>query len=180
MALLVDYLKQINNNSVGERKLSSNITNSYTYFGYPTEFSFKIDLELLLETVYNQITLVNIPQKTRLTQKEFRTQLMDLYQSRCVISSNSNPDELEAAHIVEVCTGGDYDISNGLILEANIHKTFDKYQWTINPVTMQIEVKHGHLGSITKYLDKKINLSLNPVLYSNLKSRYDKFISYNM
>lgn len=174
---LVDYLEKINNDKE-EIKLSLNIINSYGYFGYPTESSFKIDLELLLEIVYNQITLVDNPPKARLTQKEFRTQLMDLYQSRCVISSNSNPDELEAAHIMEVCSGGDYDISNGLILEANIHKTFDKYQWTINPDTMQIEVKEGHLGSISKYVGKKINLSLNPVLYSNLKSRYDKFISH--
>lgn len=174
MVLLTDYLEKINNNE--EKKLYSNITNSYGYFSYPTESSFKIDLELLLETVYNQIILVDSLQKSRLTQNEFRLQLMDLYQSKCVISSNSNPDELEAAHIIEVCDGGNYDISNGLILEANIHKTFDKYQWTINPDTLKIEVKDGHSGSITKYLDKKINLDLNPILYSNLKFRYNKFI----
>lgn len=171
---LINYLEDINNGKE-ERKLSSNITNSYRYFSYPNECSFKIDLELMLETVYNQIILVDVPQKSRLTQNEFRTQLMDLYQSRCVISSNSNPDELEAAHIVEVCDGGDYDISNGLILEANLHKTFDKYQWVINPDTLKIEVREGHSGSITKYVDKKIYLNLNPVLYSNLKFRYDKF-----
>lgn len=173
MILLTDYLKEIN--SVGGGKLSSNITKSYRYFGYVDEFNFKIDLELLLETVYNQIILVDTL-KSRLTQSEFRTQLMDLYQSKCVVSSNSNPDELEAAHIVEVVDGGDYDVSNGLVLEANIHKTFDKYQWTINPDTMGVEVIKSHSGSITKYLGKKINLTLNPVLYSNLKSRYDKFI----
>ena len=175
MVLLSNYLEEISNDDVGEQKLRSNITNSYRYFGYPNEYSFKIDLELLLETLYNQIILVDTPQKTRLTQNKFRTQLMDLYQSKCVISSNSNPDELEAAHIIEVCDGGNYDISNGLILEANLHKTFDKYQWTINPDTLKIEVREGHSGSITKYMDKKIYLTLNPVLYSNLKYRYDKF-----
>lgn len=108
---LINYLEDINNGKE-ERKLSTNITNSYRYFGYPNECSFKIDLELMSKTVYNQIILVDVPQKSRLTQNEFRSQLMDLYQSRCVISSNSNPDELEAAHIVEVCDGGDYDISN--------------------------------------------------------------------
>lgn len=172
---LINYLEDINN-SKEEIKLSSNIINSYRYFGYPNEYSFKIDLELMLETVYNQIILVDNQPKARLTQSEFRTQLIDLYQSRCVISSNSNPDELEAAHIVDVCDGGNYDISNGLILEANLHKTFDKYQWTINPDTLKIEVREEHSGSITKYMDKKINLTLNPVLYSNLKYRYDKFI----
>jgi len=176
MVLLSDYLEEISNDDVGEKKLCSNIINSYRYFGYPNESSFKIDLELLLETVYNQIILVDTLQKSRLTQNEFRTQLMDLYQSKCIISSNSNPDELEAAHIIEVCDGGNYDISNGLILEANLHKTFDKYQWMINPDTMEIEIKEGHSGSITKYMGNKINFALNPVLYSNLKFRYNKFV----
>ena len=173
MWILSEYLETINNQ---DKKINSNILDSYESFDYPNKYCFRIDLELLLETVYDEITLVNAPQKTRLNQKEFRLELIKLYQSKCVISSNSNPDELEAAHIVEIACGGDYDISNGLLLEANIHKTYDKYQWTINPNTLEIEVKDGYLGSITKYIGKKINLELNPVLYSNLKYRYEKFM----
>ena len=76
---LINYLEDINNTKE-ERKLSSNIINLYGYFGYPNEYSFKIDLELMLETVYNQIILVDNQPKARLTQSEFRTQLIDLYQ----------------------------------------------------------------------------------------------------
>lgn len=175
MVSLVDYLEKINNEE--DKKLYLNILKSFAYFDYPNEFSFKIDLELLLDTVYTHIKFVDTPQQSRLSQSEFRTQLIKLYQSKCVISSNSNPDELEAAHIVEFSEGGNYDVFNGLVLEANIHKTFDKYKWTINPDTLKIEIKEGYSGSISKYEGKKINLLFNPVLYSNLKYRYEKFIS---
>lgn len=175
MLLLSEYLEQINNKE--DKKINPKIFNSWIYFGYPNDFSFKIDLELLLETIYDSVILIDVPKKLRISQNEFRTKLIQLYHSRCVISLNSNPDELEAAHIVEVANGGDYDISNGLMLEANLHKTFDKYQWTINPDTMKIETKNNiSIGSIGKYVDNKINLELDPILYSNLKFRYDKFI----
>jgi hypothetical protein len=49
------------------------------------------------------VRLVDEPKKSRLNQSEFRTQLMELYQSKYVISSNSNPDEL--SHIVEFADG---------------------------------------------------------------------------
>ena len=172
MELLLDYLESINNYN---KIIDVKILNSYEYFGYSNKFTFKIDLELLLETIYLDIKFVDKPSQVRLSQNEFRMKLMNLYSSQCIVSSNSNPDELEAAHIVGVGDGGDYDISNGLLLEANLHKTFDKYQWAINPSLLEIEVKNSN-GSINKYNGNKINLKLNPILYSNLKSRYDKFI----
>ena len=137
-----------------------------------------MDLELLVSTVYNEIKIVDVLSGIRLSQSEFRSGLMDLYEYKCVVSSNSNPDELEAAHIVGVADGGDYMLSNGLILEANLHKTFDKYQWTINPNTLQIETNPNYgEGSINKYCGIKLNINIDPILYSNLKLRYDKFVS---
>ena len=137
-----------------------------------------MDLELLVSTVYNEIKIVDVLSGIRLSQSEFRSGLMDLYEYKCIVSSNSNPDELEAAHIVGVADGGDYMLSNGLILEANLHKTFDKYQWTINPITLQIETNSNYgEGSINKYGGIKLNINIDPILYSNLKLRYDKFVS---
>ena len=149
MEKLTKFLGDINKNS---KILSKQIFNSYSWFDYPDEYIFKLDLELLVSTVYDQIKIVDIHSGMRLSQSEFRSGLMDLYSSKCVVSSNSNPDELEAAHIVGVADGGDYLLSNGLILEANLHKTFDKYQWAINPYTLQIETNPNYgEGSINKY-----------------------------
>lgn len=183
MTNILNYLEKINYDN---KILNSNIFDSYEYFYYFNLESFQIDLEFLLSTIYNEIKIQNnYGNKKRLSQNEFRTQLLNLYESKCVVSSNFNPDELEASHIVEVADGGDYELSNGLILEANLHKTFDRYQWTINPDTLEIEIKNNIIcgnicnGSINKYVGKKINLDMNPFLYSNLKKRYNKFFSNN-
>lgn len=175
MTKLTKYLGDINKN---DKQLSKQILNSYAYFDYPDEHIFKLDLELVISTVYDEIKIVDVQSGVRFSQREFRSGLMDLYSSRCVISSNSNPDELEAAHIVSIADGGDYQLSNGLILEANLHKTFDKYQWAINPDTLEIEINPKYIdGSINKYQDEKLNITMDPILYSNLKLRYNKFIS---
>jgi predicted restriction endonuclease len=175
MTKLTKYLRDINKN---EKQLSKQIFNSYTWFDYPDEYIFKLDLELLVSTVYDGIKIIDTNSTIRLSQGEFRYGLMDLYSCRCVISSNSNPDELEAAHIIGVADGGDYQLANGLILEANLHKTFDKYQWVINPDTLEIEVNPKYIGgSIVKYRGQKLNINICPILYSNLKLRYNKFVS---
>lgn len=180
---ILNHLEKINSY---DKILYSDIFDLYEYFNYLDSESFKIDLEFVLSTIYNEIKIQNnYGNNKRLSQNEFRKQLLNLYESICVVSSNSNPDELEAAHIVEVADGGDYELSNGLILEANLHKTFDRYQWTINPDTLKIETKNNIIsgnicnGSINKYVGRKINLNMNSFLYSNLKKRYAKFIANN-
>jgi hypothetical protein len=172
---LTKYLENINKN---DKTIPKQILNSYDYFDYYDKHIFKLDLELLMSTVFDGIKIIDINSGVRLSQSEFRYGLMDLYLSRCIVSSNSNHDELEAAHIVGIADGGDYQLSNGLILEANLHKTFDKYQWAINPDTLEIEINPKYIGgSINKYIGKKLNINICPILYSNLKIRYNKFIS---
>lgn len=174
MNKLTKYLGGINKN---EKHISKQILNSYAYFDYPDEHILKLDLELVISTVYDEIKITDKNLGARLSQSEFRYGLMNLYSSRCVVSSNSNPDELEAAHIVGVADGGDYLLSNRLILEANLHKTFDKYKWTINPDTLEIVINPAYnCGSINKYIGEKLNINICSILYSNLKIRHDKFI----
>lgn len=163
MSKLVEYLENINMSK--NKILDKKILNQYENFNYPDVIVFEIDLKMILETVYTDIKLCDGLEikKKRMRQNEFRACLMELYSSKCVVSSNSNPTELQAAHIIEVKDGGDYDIFNGLILEANLHVTFDKKEWTINPDTLEIEIKPNLLhSSISKYKHKKIDLNMNP------------------
>ena len=54
----------------------------------------------------------------------------------------------------------------------------NKYYWSINPDTLEIEVNpNKKTKSINQYVGKQINLQLNPYLYTNLKSHYEKFIN---
>ena len=70
-----------------------------------------------------------------------------------------------------------YNLNNGIILISNLHKTFDKYLWSINPETFTIEIKNNvNVGNIKHYMGQKINIVLNNELINNMKYHYNKFI----
>ena len=171
MTTIENYLDNMQTNN-----LSYNIINTYKYFGYEYENLFKSDLLLLLEHIYTNISLVN-DKKIRLEQKEFRDQLLKLYNNKCIITGNDCTDELSACHIIPVSTDGEYDVNNGLLMEHNLHTTYDKFLWSINPSTMKIEINpNKNANTIKKYTNNDIKILMNPYLYVNLKWHYDKFI----
>jgi hypothetical protein len=57
-------------------------------------------------------------------QSEFRQRLLDTYR-KCLITGCDAVDALEAAHIRPYAGGGTFDLSNGLLLRADIHTLFD-------------------------------------------------------
>jgi hypothetical protein len=159
----------LNNNKI----ININYFNNFKDFGYETKNLLMIDLEFLVENIYNDVKIID-NKNIRLSQGEFRNELLDKY-GKCLITDNECPYELEACHLVEVKDGGDYFIENGIILEANLHNTFDKYLWCINPYTKKIEIKENHFSSINKYNNKEINIDNN--ILENLIIRYNKFIN---
>jgi predicted restriction endonuclease len=171
MTSIETYLDNLTTN-----KIPNNIFSSYMYFGYEYDEVFKNDLILLLDHIYTNISLVS-DKKIRLEQAEFKKNLINLYDGKCLITNNDNEDELEACHIIPVCEDGDYSNNNGLILTRNLHATFDKFKWSINPDTMKIEINPNmKSGSIKEYINNDINIKMNPFIYLNLKWHYDKFI----
>lgn len=169
----IDFVSDYRNKKIPQKFLYT-----WKFFNYPSADIFKNDLEFLLQNIYTDLKIIG-DSPVRLSQMEFKNKLKILYGNKCVISGNDCLDELEASHIVEVKNGGDSDVSNGLLLEANLHKTFDKYSWAINPDTCIIESSHNNTTSIRKYTGNKIDIKMNPFLYTNLKKRYDIFIEYN-
>ena len=59
-------------------------------------------------------------------QPRFRNVLLEAYGNRCCISDSSIVELLEAAHIDSHSDGGDYSVSNGLLLRADFHTLFDQ------------------------------------------------------
>ena len=157
-------------NNINEKTIDISIFNKYSDFDYKSKELLNIDLEFLTKNIYN-ISLIT-PKITRLSQKEFRKELLKKY-GKCLISDNTCLDELEACHLVEVKYDGDYKINNGIILEANFHKTFDRNIWCINPYTKMIEVKKGTNSSINQYTNKI--LDIDDDIMENLIKRYEKF-----
>ena len=59
-------------------------------------------------------------------QPEFRRRLREYFGDRCVVTGSDVDEILEAAHIDAHADGGDYSVSNGLLLRADIHTLFDR------------------------------------------------------
>lgn len=170
MELLDHYLFNLNNNYI----IKSDLLKRYNEFDYEDEDDMELDLDLLLSVKYKHITPSETKEERR-DQKKFRKKLLELY-PECIITGNNCETELDAAHIIPHSEGGDYSINNGLILNTNIHRTYDKYLWSINPETLKIECKNNYnTGSIEKYKDKKINIKLNNVIKRNLEYHYNIF-----
>lgn len=69
---------------------------------------------------------------SRPNQQQFRKELTEKMQ-RCAISGNSLTRVLQAAHIKPYAYGGSDDVSNGLLLRADIHILFDSGLINLKP-----------------------------------------------
>jgi hypothetical protein len=99
----------------------------------------------------------------------------------CVITKNHGKNECEACHIVQVKDGGTYDINNGLLMNSNHHKTFDKNLWCINPDNLTIDVlcdDRDIVGSIIEYKNKPVDYEFNNIMKHYLRKRWNSYIEY--
>lgn len=165
---LEKYLdKQIN------KTIDIKIYDNYNLFGYKNITDFTNDLNFLLLTIYNDYNIIE-EKNQRLNQNNFRDILIDKYKT-CIIT-NTIADECEACHLIPLYKYKNYDIDNGILLSSNLHKTFDKYYWSINPNTLKIEIKNNiNCGTIKNYINNKIKLDMNIFLYNNLLNHYNIF-----
>lgn len=85
--------------------------------------------------------------KARRGQQTFRKNLLDIYNSTCVISGCKIIDILEAAHISPYRGEKDNHVSNGLLLRADIHTLFDLDLIQINPENYLVEISDKLIGS---------------------------------
>lgn len=63
--------------------------------------------------------------RLRMGQPAFRARLLVAYDGRCAITQADVPETLEAAHIVSHANGGTTQTSNGPLLRADMHTSFD-------------------------------------------------------
>jgi predicted restriction endonuclease len=124
--------------------------------------------KILLNFLINNYTNVI----NRNGQNTFRERLVQRYKN-CIIT-NSIADECDASHIIPYSESGTFDITNGLLLSSNLHKTFDKYYWSIEPYTKQIHIRKDiDVGTIRFYEGVKLNIDADN---KTLKYHYDHFI----
>lgn len=113
------------------------------------------DIELAFLSGFNiSFTTEELELKeVRKKQAFFRKKLIDRYE-HCIITG-SHEYMCEACHIIphNICTDEQkYDINNGLLLNAGVHKLFDRNMIGINPVTSTVELSTEILTN-NKYRD---------------------------
>ena len=157
-------------------------------FGYENNDELELDLDFLIDTLFNNYQLISDSDSDTLTnqndtrtgQKTFREKLLNKY-GKCIISGCKSSKEIQAAHIIPYCEDRqNFMISNGLLLKSNLHTTFDAFYWTINPGTFQIEINtnidNDELGEIKNYQGMIVSLEkADLLLYKNLEKRYQDF-----
>lgn len=73
-------------------------------------------------------------------QPKFRRALLDEYAGACVITGCSVAELLEAAHIKPYLGSHTNDVTNGLLLRADLHKLFDLHMFRIDPQTRTVHL----------------------------------------
>ena len=167
------YLDKVNNTEI----LKSDLYN-YKMFDYieDNEDEFINHVNFLLDTCYNIRLKEDI--KIRLSQKQFRKEILKKFNYKCIISENDCEDELKACHIIPVSDEESYDIDNGLLLTSTFHDTLDKYLWSIDPNLLQVKIHPiKNVGQIKYYNNKKLNIILTPDMKINLDIHWNKFLN---
>ncbi|MBR7964673.1 HNH endonuclease [Burkholderia latens] len=73
-------------------------------------------------------------------QPQFRRALIDEYAGACSITGCTVEALLEAAHIIPYLGPHTNDVSNGLLLRADLHKLFDLHMFRIDPQTHTVHL----------------------------------------
>jgi hypothetical protein len=117
--------------------------------------------------------------EVRRKQMKFRQNLIDKYK-RCIISGTP-ATMCEACHIIPFSISTDqqkYDVNNGLLLDAGLHKLYDMHLIRINPHTSMIELHKDVLSNteykhLYRYNKQKLNLSKETLEYLRISKNID-------
>jgi len=143
--------------------------------GSLTSFSSGVTLPV------NEIELGRVLREVqqRLYQSKFRSALLNAYGSKCAISGCQVSEVLEAAHIDPWCNSGSNDISNGLLLRADIHTLFDRNFIGIDPETVSVVLRESIRNTeYGQFHGARLSLPTQDVARPSLqllKSRWEDF-----
>lgn len=110
-------------------------------------------LPLLIE---RQRVLVSV--LARPGQAQFRNDLLKAYNTTCLLTRDTIPEILEAAHIRPVEHDGPDDVANGLMLRVDIHRLFDSGNIRIRPTGELVLSEALRASNSYRNLPERINL----------------------
>jgi hypothetical protein len=156
------------------------ILNNYSQYNYDDEDIFNFHLDFVrkfydFEIINDVINLINHQGSGRVEAKDWSSKVKELYNNECVLSGRNS---VQACHIIELKDKEDkltHNIYNGLCLDIRYHYLFDKYYWTINPVSLMVEIRDDYKDEdLEQFRGKKIDIN-NIITIKALQYRYNKF-----
>lgn len=88
----------------------------------------KAEIPYLIERQRRTISIL-----ARTGQGPFRERILDAFGNRCIITGETYPHVLEAAHIRPVKFSGSDQVGNGLCMRVDVHRLFDSGRIRIEP-----------------------------------------------
>ena len=87
--------------------------------------------------------------------------VVDAYERRCAISGERTLPVLQAAHIRPYAQEGPHEVSNGLLLRADIHTLFDEGYLTVTPdyrvrVSRRLNADYGNGRIYYAFQDRRL------------------------
>lgn len=111
-------------------------------------------------------------QTTRIGQDEFRNALIKRY-GKCIITDD-DPQMCQACHIIPFKECNNYQIDNGLLMTASLHKLFDDYDMTIDHINHIIKFSKNY-SNWSRYHGKRLD-NISNVISKKLKIHNERFI----
>ena len=105
--------------------------------------------------------------RPRLGQGAFRLAVTEAYNRECAITGGRVLPALDAAHIQSYSSGGEHEVSNGLLLRRDIHSVFDVGYLTFDEdlrvvVSDRVRTEFNNGNEYRRLQGEKLRLPLNP------------------
>ncbi len=105
----------------------------------------------------------NVVRVRRKNQEKFRNMLIEAFFGKCAITQCDVEGALDAAHIFPY-RGPQTDwVWNGILLRLDLHRLFDSYLLTIDPLEGQVYVSPSLMNSYGQYANTRICFPEQPV-----------------
>lgn len=121
-----------------------------------------------LESLKDERQRTNVVRVRRKDQQKFREALKEAFEGKCAITQCDVEGALDAAHIFPYRGPQTDCVWNGILLRLDLHRLFDSYLLTIDPVEGQVYLEESLMNSYGQYANTRICFPEKPVSENRL------------
>jgi uncharacterized protein YjbI with pentapeptide repeats len=121
-----------------------------------------------IESLKDERQRTNVVRVKRKDQRKFRDMLKEAFQGKCAITQCDVETAMDAAHIFPYRGPQTDCVWNGILLRLDLHRLFDAYLLTIDPVECQVYVSPSLMSSYGQYANTRIGFPEQPVSENRL------------